>query len=281
MKPLRLLIIAMLVSATGTVAFGSGFDAGAAPASEPLWVTHVRKFPGGISNGVRVRAVLDAAVQQAQARHLATSPATGPNSAATPSAGATAIRNVQMNDDRYPPLPQNEDSGRRERRPPAGRGRGRERLRERRHSRHANERRRSALAEHSRRTRVPTDRRHVQRRRPLRRLQRARSRVLPCAALLLPKLGTVRGADLQVARQRRDVDARPARRGRRHELRHVDGQRERVGVQRQGIHRDRQHADEPSLRAALRHVHPVPFGCERSDRYVSDQAVVLGHDPEQ
>jgi hypothetical protein len=107
-KPLRLLIIAMVVSATGTVAFGSGFNAGAAPASEPLWVTHVRKFPGGISNGVR--ASLDAAVQQAQARHLAAVPAGGPDSAAAPTASATAIRNVQMNDDSYPPLPQNEES---------------------------------------------------------------------------------------------------------------------------------------------------------------------------
>lgn len=74
-----------------------GLDAGAAP-GEPLWVAHVRKFPGGISNGVR--ASLDPAVQQAQARHLA--------AAAQPS--AAAIDNVQMNDDSYPPMPQNETS---------------------------------------------------------------------------------------------------------------------------------------------------------------------------
>jgi hypothetical protein len=97
-KPLRLLIVAVAVSATAAT-FVPGFEAGAAAPSEPLWVTHVRKFPGGISNGVR--ASLDRAVQQAQARHLAAT--------ATPSSNV-AIDNVQMNDDSYPPLPQNEES---------------------------------------------------------------------------------------------------------------------------------------------------------------------------
>ncbi|MDQ1379438.1 MAG: hypothetical protein QOJ71_157 [Actinomycetota bacterium] len=108
MRPLRLLMVTVLVSATAAVTFGSGFSAGAAASSEPLWVTHVRKFQGGISNGVR--ASLDAAVQQAQARHLAAVPESGASSAAAPSASATAIRNVQTNDDSYPPLPQNEES---------------------------------------------------------------------------------------------------------------------------------------------------------------------------
>ena len=58
----------MVVSATAGT-FGSGLNAGAAAPREPLWATHVRKFAGGISNGVR--ASLDPAVQQAQARHLA------------------------------------------------------------------------------------------------------------------------------------------------------------------------------------------------------------------
>jgi len=107
MKPLRLLLIGLVVS-TGTVVTGSAFNAGAAVSSEPLWVTHVRKFPGSVSNGVR--ASLDAAVQQAQARHLAAVHDGGRASAAAPSASAAAIHNVQTNDDSYPPLPQNEES---------------------------------------------------------------------------------------------------------------------------------------------------------------------------
>jgi hypothetical protein len=107
-KPLRLLIVIMIVSATGAVTFGSGFNAGAAGSNEPLWVRHVRKFQGGISNGVR--ASLDVAVQQAQARHLAAAPAGGSSASTMPAASAAPIRNVQMNDDSYPPLPQNEES---------------------------------------------------------------------------------------------------------------------------------------------------------------------------
>ena len=99
MKSLRPLIVTMAVSAAA-VTFGSGFDAGAVAPREPLWVTHVRKFQGGISNGVR--ASLDPAVPQAQARHLAAIAAAG--------SSAVAIDNVQMNDDSYPPLPQNEES---------------------------------------------------------------------------------------------------------------------------------------------------------------------------
>ncbi len=98
MKPLRLLIVTMAVSAAAAT-FVPSFSAGAAAPSEPLWVTHVRKFPGGISNGVR--ASLDPAVQQAQARHLAAVAAAGSNA---------GVDNVQMNDDSYPPLPQNEES---------------------------------------------------------------------------------------------------------------------------------------------------------------------------
>ena len=87
--------------ATAAATFVPAFNASAASPSVPLWVTHVRKFPGGISNGVR--ASLDPAVQQAQAQHLAAV------SAATASP-SVAVDNVQMNDDSYPPLPQNEES---------------------------------------------------------------------------------------------------------------------------------------------------------------------------
>jgi len=76
MKPLRLVIAAMAVSAT-VAAVAPSRDAGAAVPKEPLWVTHVRSFPGGISNGVR--ASLDPAAQAAQARALAESSAGSPH----------------------------------------------------------------------------------------------------------------------------------------------------------------------------------------------------------
>jgi hypothetical protein len=84
---------------TAAATFVPAFTAGAAAPRTPLWVTHVRKFPGGISNGVR--ASLDPAVEQAQARHLASVAAAG---------SKVATDNVQMNSDSYPPLPQNEES---------------------------------------------------------------------------------------------------------------------------------------------------------------------------
>ena len=101
MKHLRLLIVGIAVSAAAATflpSFGAGAGAPSTP-NEPLWVTHVRRFQGGISNGVR--ASLDSTVQQAQAQQPATA------AAAAPSA---AVDNVQMNDDSYPPLPQNEES---------------------------------------------------------------------------------------------------------------------------------------------------------------------------
>lgn len=90
MKKLRLLLSSTLLA---LVAVGA-----AQAADPPLWVRHVQKFPGGISNGVRVS--LDPAVIRAQARH-----------AAKLYAPHRAISgNVQMNDDSFPPLPQNEES---------------------------------------------------------------------------------------------------------------------------------------------------------------------------
>jgi hypothetical protein len=51
-KPVRLLIVTMAVSAAAAT-FVPSPSAGAAAPNQPLWVTHVQKFPGGISNGVR------------------------------------------------------------------------------------------------------------------------------------------------------------------------------------------------------------------------------------
>jgi hypothetical protein len=72
--------------------------ADAAQSGKPRWVLHVENFPGGISNGVRFS--LDPEVLRAQGRYRA-------NVAPPRSVGK---RNVQMNDDSYPELPQNEES---------------------------------------------------------------------------------------------------------------------------------------------------------------------------
>ena len=63
----------------------------------PLWVKHVRNYPGGISGGVRARLVaLQAETAAAGAASAALQPVAGTD--------------VQMNDDCDPPLPQNETS---------------------------------------------------------------------------------------------------------------------------------------------------------------------------
>ncbi|MEP6661251.1 MAG: sialidase family protein [Acidimicrobiales bacterium] len=97
MKPSRkvlLAAVALLVPA-GVLAARSG----ASSSATPLWVLHVQQFPGGISNGVR--ASLDTAVEQAQASRAQSS---------TAARDSSVSGNVQMNDDSYPPLPQNETS---------------------------------------------------------------------------------------------------------------------------------------------------------------------------
>lgn len=75
-------------------------DAGLAASGKPRWVRHVEKYPGGISNGVRFS--LDPAVIRTHGRYKATIRPQAPAKAAT--------RNVQMNDDSFPELPQNETS---------------------------------------------------------------------------------------------------------------------------------------------------------------------------
>jgi hypothetical protein len=79
---------------TATIAFSS--SAVAADAT-PLWVKHVKNYPGGISGGVRARLV----AHEAQTDQAGTGFATQQLVAGT---------DVQMNDDCDPPLPQNETS---------------------------------------------------------------------------------------------------------------------------------------------------------------------------
>ena len=93
MRVFRLLIAGVVLIATaGVMAPG----AGVASTTAPRWVLHVKNYPGSISNGVRFN--LDPAVMNAQGRY---------SSKVAASSSATR-NNVQMNDDSYPPLPQNE-----------------------------------------------------------------------------------------------------------------------------------------------------------------------------
>src|SRR6266516_6497751 len=101
MKGSRLLVAAVSIAATVGVVVPASTKKTAT--SDPLWVKHVQNFSGGISNGVRFS--LDPTVMQTQARFTASVGASA--SAAT---AATSLNNVQMNDDSYPPLPQNEES---------------------------------------------------------------------------------------------------------------------------------------------------------------------------
>jgi hypothetical protein len=82
-----------------TTAVGVGQPSPTTPAAKtPRWVTHVARYSGGISGGVRAMLASD------QAR-------TGSAGAARARSGSPAGspgNNVQMNDDSYPPLPQNE-----------------------------------------------------------------------------------------------------------------------------------------------------------------------------
>ena len=65
-------------------------------AKTPRWVTHVARYQGGISGGVRAMLASSQASTSSSAHARSAAPAGGPGN------------NVQMNDDSYPPLPQNE-----------------------------------------------------------------------------------------------------------------------------------------------------------------------------
>ncbi|MDP9331336.1 MAG: glycoside hydrolase [Actinomycetota bacterium] len=95
MRGLRLLVAGVTVAATVGLVVP---HPGVASSSAPRWVQHVEHYPGSISDGVRFS--LDPAVEQAQGRYAARVAA----------ASTVGTRNVQMNDDSYPQLPQNEES---------------------------------------------------------------------------------------------------------------------------------------------------------------------------
>jgi hypothetical protein len=96
-RGLALLAAAVTLATTATLSVPS---AGATGTQTPRWVTHVQRYSGGISNGVR--AYLDPGVIQAQQRHRAT--------ALARFGGGSSLQNLQMNTDTNPPMPQNEES---------------------------------------------------------------------------------------------------------------------------------------------------------------------------
>jgi len=97
--PLAAAVTALAGLIVVTTAVGVGQPSPTTPAAKtPRWVTHVARYSGGISGGVRAMLASD------QAR-------TGSAGAARARSGSDAGspgNNVQMNDDSYPPLPQNE-----------------------------------------------------------------------------------------------------------------------------------------------------------------------------
>src|SRR5262249_35503164 len=91
-RAFRVILPAAVLTASA-LALAASADA----ASKPRWVLHVERYPGGISNGVR--ASLDAGAIAAQNRYRARQ--TGSRADGS---------NVQMNDDSFPQMPQNEES---------------------------------------------------------------------------------------------------------------------------------------------------------------------------
>src|SRR6058998_787140 len=89
-------IVALLIVA-GMLGAGS---TGASAHKVPRWVRHIRRFDGGLSNGVRERA--------AQVSGDIVVPDT--TAARTSTLGSATLDNVQMNRDSDPPLPQDEPS---------------------------------------------------------------------------------------------------------------------------------------------------------------------------
>jgi len=101
--------LAVLVGViAATQAAGVGQSTPTTPSAEtPLWVTHVARYSGGISNGVR--AVAEGQDSAPSAGVTAQAASTSTPSASKPDGGKPDDKpNVQMNDDSYPPLPQNE-----------------------------------------------------------------------------------------------------------------------------------------------------------------------------
>jgi hypothetical protein len=99
-------ILVVLVGAVATQAFVPPSSTPKTPggAATPRWVAHVANYPGGISSGVR--AVL--AAQEESGLQSAPTQAQAPTSASGGNSDDGNLSNVRMNDNSYPPMPQNE-----------------------------------------------------------------------------------------------------------------------------------------------------------------------------
>src|SRR3954470_20851328 len=89
----RMAFAAALVAVTGLMTL----TASLAAASTPLWVKHVNRYPGGISNGVR--AYTDPGLQRAQASARLSGASSSP---AAPAVSGN-LQNIQVNQDSSPP----------------------------------------------------------------------------------------------------------------------------------------------------------------------------------
>jgi hypothetical protein len=98
-RTLRILVAVALVAAAIAFSAAGASAASTARVSTPRWVKHIHRYPGGISGGVRAMVSHEAMAARAKygsSRLFSSSQSWGPN--------------VQMNDDSYPPLPQDETS---------------------------------------------------------------------------------------------------------------------------------------------------------------------------
>ncbi len=93
----RLLVAVAVLGATVALAAPRG---SIATETAPLWIKHIQKYSGGISNGVRQMVSVET--------QRVGKPSTSSAATARQHAGNRHLRNVQMNDNSYPPLPQNE-----------------------------------------------------------------------------------------------------------------------------------------------------------------------------
>ena len=100
-------VLAALAILVGTIATQVAVGGSTKPitpgGATPRWVIHVANYPGGISNGVRatLAAQEESAALRAAPRAQAPTSPSGADSAKNGS-------NVKMNDNSYPPMPQNE-----------------------------------------------------------------------------------------------------------------------------------------------------------------------------
>jgi hypothetical protein len=95
---LSVVLAAGLLATIPAVTSGQGTPEAPTPKPTPRWLLHAQRHPGSLSGTVQAQATPDVAAPRALA---------GAAGAARP---AGTLRNVQMNDDTNPPLPQNETS---------------------------------------------------------------------------------------------------------------------------------------------------------------------------